>query len=72
MAVIPPRTNRREEIECDMEMYKWRHLVENFFCRLKHFPVHHYEVREDRRKLPEHDLRSCLLLDACMLVNSIP
>ena len=21
----------------DMEMYKWRHLIENFFCRLKEF-----------------------------------
>ncbi len=21
----------------DQEMYKWRHLIENFFCRLKEF-----------------------------------
>ena len=35
--VIPPRANRVDEIDYDSEMYKWRHLVENFFCKLKHF-----------------------------------
>jgi transposase len=35
--VIPPRANRVEVIEYDSEMYKWRHLVENFFCKLKNF-----------------------------------
>ena len=37
MAVIPPKANRVAAIEYDSEMYKWRHLVENFFCKLKHF-----------------------------------
>ena len=36
-AVIPPRSNRVETIEYDVEMYKWRHLVEHFFCQLKPF-----------------------------------
>ena len=36
-AVIPPRSNRVEAIDYDVEMYKWRHLVENFFCHLKRF-----------------------------------
>ena len=36
-AVIPPRSNRVETLEYDVEMYKWRHLVENFFCHLKQF-----------------------------------
>ncbi len=36
-AVIPPKSNRVDEIDYDVEMYKWRHLVENFFCNLKHF-----------------------------------
>ena len=35
--VIPPRSNRVSQLDCDMEMYKWRHLVENFFCHLKRF-----------------------------------
>jgi transposase len=36
-AVIPPKSNRKAVIACDMDMYKWRHLVENFFCKLKEF-----------------------------------
>jgi transposase len=36
-AVIPPRRNRKLAIAYDREMYKWRHLVENFFARIKEF-----------------------------------
>jgi len=37
IAVIPPKSNRKDPIPCDMDMYKWRHLVENFFCKIKAF-----------------------------------
>jgi transposase len=37
MAVIPPKANRATRLSCDLEMDKWRHLVENFFCKLKEF-----------------------------------
>jgi transposase len=37
VAVIPPNANRAASIPYDAEMYKWRHLVENFFCKLKEF-----------------------------------
>ncbi|QQP91224.1 IS5 family transposase [Skermanella sp. TT6] len=37
VAVIPPKSNRATDIPCDFEMYKWRHLVENFFCKIKGF-----------------------------------
>ena len=33
----PPRSNRKALREYDKEMYKWWHLVENFFCKLKGF-----------------------------------
>jgi transposase len=36
-AVIPPRSNRRNPREHDRQAYKARHLVENFFARLKQF-----------------------------------
>jgi transposase len=36
-AVIPPKANRSRPIPCDFHMYRWRHLVENFFCNLKAF-----------------------------------
>ncbi|WP_117196460.1 transposase [Rhizobium terrae] len=34
-AVIPPKADRKGVITCDFAMYRWRHLVENFFCDLK-------------------------------------
>src|SRR2546423_6984624 len=37
LAVIPPKANRAAGIPCDFEMYTWRHLVENFFCKIKEF-----------------------------------
>jgi len=33
--VIPPKSNRRSPAEFDSHTYKWRHLVENFFGKLK-------------------------------------
>jgi transposase len=36
-AVIPPRHNRSAPHEFDRELYKARHLIENFFCKLKQF-----------------------------------
>ena len=36
-AVIPPKSNRRKAIDCDMEKYRRRHRVENFFCEIKRF-----------------------------------
>jgi len=36
-AVIPARKGRLSPATHDPEMYKWRHLVENFFQKLKEF-----------------------------------
>ena len=38
-AVIPPKSNRKIQRPYDRELYKTRHLVENFFCKLKQFRV---------------------------------
>jgi transposase len=35
--VISQRPKRRHPRPIDHEMYKWRHLIENFFCKLKEF-----------------------------------
>ena len=35
--VIPPRTSRKTGRDYDRDLYKARHLIENFFCKLKHF-----------------------------------
>jgi transposase len=36
-AIIPSKADRKTPIPHDEEMYKWRHLVENFFQRIKEF-----------------------------------
>jgi len=36
-AVIPSRPNRLTPRDFDRELYKERHLIENFFCKLKQF-----------------------------------
>ena len=36
-ATIPSNASRSTRRKIDPHLYKERHLVENFFCRLKHF-----------------------------------
>jgi transposase len=36
-AVIPPRANRKEPRSYDKDLYQARHLIENFFARLKQY-----------------------------------
>jgi len=35
--VISQRPKRLAPIAIDLDVYKWRHLIENFFCKLKEF-----------------------------------
>ena len=35
--VISQHQRRTKPLPTDTEMYKWRHLIENFFCKLKEF-----------------------------------
>ena len=35
--VISQHPRRTTPLVIDREMYKWRHLIENFFCQLKEF-----------------------------------
>lgn len=34
---ISQHPRRKKPLEIDLEVYKWRHLIENFFCKLKEF-----------------------------------
>ena len=36
-AVIPPRSNRKEQREYDRHLYRERHLVECFINKIKHY-----------------------------------
>jgi transposase len=35
--VISQHPRRIQPLNIDAEIYKWRHLIENFFCKLKEF-----------------------------------
>ena len=35
--VISQHPARSQPLKIDAEVYKWRHLIENFFCKLKEF-----------------------------------
>jgi transposase len=35
--VISQHSRRKKPLEIDLEVYKWRPLIENFFCKLKEF-----------------------------------
>ena len=37
MAVIPSKKNRVNQIDYDKDLYKDRHLIENFFAKLKQY-----------------------------------
>jgi transposase len=36
-AVIPPKANRKTQRDYDRHAYRWRHLIENYFARIKEF-----------------------------------
>ena len=59
--VIPPRRNRKEQREYDKELYKARHLVENFFAQLKQY----------RGIATRYDKRASNFLAAIYLVASV-
>ena len=50
-AVIPPTANRTSGRGYDRELYKARHLIENFFAKLKQFRAFH-PLRQDRAQFP--------------------
>ena len=35
--VISQRPKRKAPLVIDRDIYKWRHLIENFFCKLKEY-----------------------------------
>jgi len=55
VAVIPPKASRKSLIPCDQAMYRWRHLIENYFAKLKEFrAVATRYLRQDRHQLRRH------------------
>ena len=57
--IIPPKRNRKVKRDYDRDLYKSRHLIENFFCYLV-IPRHRHPLRQDRAQLSRcNSLRHC-------------
>ncbi len=64
-AVIPPKRNRKEQRAYDAELYEARHLIENFFCKLKQFRA--IATRYDKTK--RNFLAAVYLAASAILLN---
>ena len=61
-AVIPPRSNRREQRKFDRHLYKERHLAECFFAKIKAF--RHISTRYDKLAVT---FKAAVLIASCMV-----
>jgi transposase len=64
-AVIPPKANRKELRPYDKDLYKARHLIENFFAKLKQYRA--IATRYDKRAV--HFLGAIHLAAAVVWLN---
>ncbi|MBS7701618.1 MAG: IS5 family transposase [Chelatococcus sp.] len=62
--VISQHQRRTRKLPLDRELYKWRHLIENFFCKLKEFK--RIAMRADKT---DHSFKAMIYL-AAALINS--
>ena len=63
--VIPPKSNRKTERDCDFALYRERNLIERFFNKIKHFRA--IATRYD--KLARNFLAAVQLVSAIILIN---
>jgi transposase len=63
--VIPPKSTRKARRAYDKELYKARHLIENFFCKLKQYRA--IATRYD--KTARNFLAGIHLVAAAILLN---
>ena len=62
--VISQRPRRLQPLTIDLEVYKWRHLIENFFAKLKEFKG--IAMRSEKT---DRNFSSMIYL-ACSFINS--
>jgi transposase len=67
VAVIPPKASRKSLIHCDQAMYRWRHLIENYFAKLKEFRA--IATRYDKT---DGSFRATINLAAAIIASSRP
>ena len=64
--VISQMPRRRSPLEIDREVYKWRHLIENFFCKLKEFK--RIAMRSDKTDSSYLELLWITLSPSCLII----
>ena len=62
--VISQHPRRTKPLKIDAEMYKWRHLIENFFCKLKEFK--RIAMRSDKT---DHSFAAMINLAAAVIAS---
>mgnify|MGYP001552744549 CR=1 FL=1 len=62
--VISQHSRRTKPLPLDRDLYKWRHLIENFFCKLKEFK--RIAMRADKT---DHSF-SAMIYIAAAVINS--
>ena len=62
MVVISQHPRRIKPLQIDIEMYKWRHLIENFFGKLKEFK--RIAMRADKT---DHNFQAMVYLGAAVI-----
>jgi transposase len=66
--VISQHARRRSPLPLDTELYKWRHLIENFFCKLKQFK--RIAMRITKRGGKTDSSFSAIIYLAAAIINS--
>jgi transposase len=69
VAVIPPKSNRIKPREYDKDLYKARHLIENFFAKLKQYRA--YAFGGAKLYATRYDKRAVNFLGAIYLAVSV-
>ena len=59
---MPPKSNRKEQREYDENLYQARHLIENFFAKLKQYRA--IATRYDKRA---HNFLGAIYLAAAVI-----
>ena len=59
--VVPPQSNGKGVCKVEREKYRWRHLIENFFAKLKQY----------RGIATHYDKRACAFLVGIHLVAAM-
>jgi len=60
--VISQHQRRTRKLSLDRDLYKWRHLIENFFCKLKEFK--RIAMRADKT---DHSFKAMIYLVAAVI-----